>query len=109
MNLNRDTTIGAPASGLAGGCVRRDAEHSTRDACAPQTAIAVPFLHPDSAHEPGFIAADKNVCATLAFTLIELVLALAISAVVLVAITTLFFGALRLRDRVSDVATENLP
>lgn len=44
-----------------------------------------------------------------AFTLIEVVLALAISAIVLVAICTLFFGALRLRDRVSDVAAQNLP
>lgn len=44
-----------------------------------------------------------------AFTLIELTLALAISAVVLVAINTLFFGALRLRERVSDAATQTLP
>ncbi len=44
-----------------------------------------------------------------AFTLIELVIALAISAVVLVAINTLFFGAMKLRARVTEAAEQNLP
>lgn len=44
-----------------------------------------------------------------AFTLIEIVLALAISAVVLVAINTLFFGAMKLRARVTEAAEQNLP
>jgi type II secretion system protein J len=44
-----------------------------------------------------------------AFTLIEVIIAVAISAIVLASIGTLFFGALRLRDRVSDAAAQNLP
>src|SRR6185437_8848539 len=45
----------------------------------------------------------------IAFTLIEICLAIAISAVVLIAINTLFFGALRLRDRVTAAAEQSLP
>jgi prepilin-type N-terminal cleavage/methylation domain-containing protein len=43
------------------------------------------------------------------FTLIELVLALAIAAVVLAAINTVFFGALRLRTSTVAVAEQSLP
>lgn len=44
-----------------------------------------------------------------AFTLIEGVLALAISAIVLIAIGGVFAGALRLRDRTSDAVEGSLP
>lgn len=44
-----------------------------------------------------------------AFTLIEIVLALAIAAVVLTAINTVFFGALHLRTATVGVAEQSLP
>ncbi|HXC98395.1 MAG TPA: prepilin-type N-terminal cleavage/methylation domain-containing protein, partial [Verrucomicrobiae bacterium] len=44
-----------------------------------------------------------------AFTLIELVMALAIAAVVLAAINAVFFGALRLRASTVAVAEQTLP
>jgi prepilin-type N-terminal cleavage/methylation domain-containing protein len=44
-----------------------------------------------------------------AFTMIELLVALAISAIVLTAIGTLFFGALHLRLKASDAAELTLP
>jgi prepilin-type N-terminal cleavage/methylation domain-containing protein len=44
-----------------------------------------------------------------AFTLIELVLALAIASVVLAAIGTLFFGAMHLRSTTTAVAEQTLP
>ena len=43
------------------------------------------------------------------FTLIELLIAVAISATVLVVVDTLFFGALRLRSRVTEAAEGSLP
>jgi type II secretion system protein J len=46
---------------------------------------------------------------TRAFTLIEAILALAISAIVLVAIGGVFAGALRLRDRTADALDASLP
>lgn len=47
--------------------------------------------------------------APAAFTLIEVIISVAISAIILASIGALFFSALRLRDRVMDVATQNLP
>ncbi len=44
-----------------------------------------------------------------AFTLIEVLLATAIFSIVLVAINTIFFAALTLRQRTSDVLEESLP
>ena len=44
-----------------------------------------------------------------AFTLIEMLLALAICAIVLVAINGVFVAAVRLRDRTSDAIEESLP
>jgi prepilin-type N-terminal cleavage/methylation domain-containing protein len=44
-----------------------------------------------------------------AFTLIELLLALAIASVVLAAVGTVFFGALRLRSTTTAVAEQSLP
>jgi type II secretion system protein J len=43
------------------------------------------------------------------FTLIEAILALAVCAVVLVAINSVFFGALRLRAKTADAINESLP
>jgi type II secretion system protein J len=44
-----------------------------------------------------------------AFTLIEMLIAVAISATVLAVISTLFFSALRLREQASDAAEQTLP
>jgi type II secretion system protein J len=44
-----------------------------------------------------------------AFTLIEVLLAVAIFSIVLIAINAVFFGALRLRQRVSENVEEGLP
>ncbi len=44
-----------------------------------------------------------------AFTLIELLIAVAISAIVLSVVSTLFFSALRLRERAGEVAEQTLP
>ncbi len=44
-----------------------------------------------------------------AFTLIEMLLAVAICAIVLVAINGVFATAVRLRDKTSDVVEESLP
>jgi len=44
-----------------------------------------------------------------AFTLIELILALAIAAVVLSSISAVFFGALRMRNAATEAASETLP
>ncbi len=46
---------------------------------------------------------------TRAFTLIEVILALAIFAIVLVAINTAFFAALRLRQHTSDALENSIP
>jgi prepilin-type N-terminal cleavage/methylation domain-containing protein len=54
------------------------------------------------------LAFDSTKSAA-AFTLIELVLALAISSIVLAAIGTVFFGALRLRATIVAVAEQSLP
>ena len=47
--------------------------------------------------------------AKIAFTLIEVILAVGIFALVLVAINTAFFASIRLRQRTSDVLEEKLP
>ncbi len=47
--------------------------------------------------------------ATRAFTLIEMLIALAISGIVLAAINTVFFGAIRLRNRMTAVTEQTLP
>jgi type II secretion system protein J len=44
-----------------------------------------------------------------AFTLLELIIAIAISAIVLISINTLFFGAMHLRDQASEAADLLLP
>lgn len=44
-----------------------------------------------------------------AFTLIELLIAVAISAIVLISISTLFFGAMNLRERASESAGRTAP
>jgi len=44
-----------------------------------------------------------------AFTLIELIIAVAISAIVLASVSTLFFGAVHLRARASETAEMTLP
>lgn len=44
-----------------------------------------------------------------AFTLIELLIALAISAVILTAISTVFFGAIHMRNRTTEIAEQSLP
>jgi type II secretion system protein J len=44
-----------------------------------------------------------------AFTLIELLIAVAISAIVLATISTLFFGALHLREKAAEAAEQTLP
>lgn len=49
---------------------------------------------------------SKNIAA---FTLIELVLALAIAAVVIAAVNAVFFGALHLRSSTMAVAEQSLP
>jgi type II secretion system protein J len=43
------------------------------------------------------------------FTLLELLIAVAISAIVLAAINTLFFGALHLREKAAEAAEQTLP
>jgi len=45
----------------------------------------------------------------VAFTLIEMLIAVAISAMILASICAVFFGALRLRDTASDAASQTLP
>jgi type II secretion system protein J len=58
----------------------------------------------------GLRTADFNPGrATAAFTLIEMLLAIAICAIVLVAINGVFATAVRLRDRTSDAVEESLP
>ncbi|HVV73992.1 MAG TPA: prepilin-type N-terminal cleavage/methylation domain-containing protein, partial [Verrucomicrobiae bacterium] len=47
--------------------------------------------------------------AAVGFTLIELILAVGIFAIVMVAINTAFFAALRLRQHSSDALEESLP
>jgi len=79
---------------------------------------------PDLLRAPNFVAsaglatrdtAGSAACATRcsrqtrAFTLIEAILALAISAIVLVAIGGVFAGAMRLRDRTTDALDNSLP
>ncbi len=44
-----------------------------------------------------------------AFTLIELLIAVAISAIVLASVSTLFFGAVHLRERAGEAAAQTLP
>jgi len=56
--------------------------------------------------KPTIILAKGN---TAAFTLIELILAVGIFAIVMVAINTAFFAALRLRQRSSEALEEALP
>ncbi|MGH7973578.1 MAG: PulJ/GspJ family protein, partial [Limisphaerales bacterium] len=51
----------------------------------------------------------SNRKATAAFTLIELILAIGIFAIVMVAINTAFFAALRLRQHSSEALEEALP
>jgi type II secretion system protein J len=48
-------------------------------------------------------------CETRAFTLIEVLLALAVSAIVLAAISGVFYSALRLRERTSALLDESVP
>ncbi len=50
-----------------------------------------------------------QLCFTSAFTLIEVLLAVAIASVVLTAIGSLFFGAMQLRARTAEVTEANLP
>lgn len=47
--------------------------------------------------------------STAAFTLLEVLLAITVGSVVLAAITTVFFGALRLRERTSRLIENGLP
>jgi type II secretion system protein J len=54
-----------------------------------------------------------QICATLrrrhAFTLIELILAIGVMAIVLIAINGVFFSAMRLREKTLDAVGESLP
>src|SRR4051794_38477793 len=51
----------------------------------------------------------RNIFAAGAFTLIEILLAVAIFAIVLAAINTVFYGALRLRNRTTQALEKSLP
>ncbi|MDB6021586.1 MAG: hypothetical protein JWQ04_1443 [Pedosphaera sp.] len=59
-------------------------------------------LFPDTHHAP-------RTTHHAAFTLIELLIAVAISAIVLASISTLFFSALHLRERAAEAAEQTLP
>ncbi len=56
-----------------------------------------------------FIEAETNPLRLRAFTLMEMLLAIAVSAIVVIAINTAFFSALRLRERTTAVVEESLP
>ena len=57
----------------------------------------------------GHLILQNPRAGAAAFTLIELLIAVAISATVLVVVNTLFFGAMRLRSRVTEAAEQTLP
>jgi type II secretion system protein J len=50
-----------------------------------------------------------QLCATRAFTLIELILCIAIMAIVLIAMNAVFFSAFRLREHTDRVIAESMP
>lgn len=52
---------------------------------------------------------EKNIATQRAFTLIELILAIGVAAIVLVAANAVLFGALHLRDQTSDAVDVNTP
>src|SRR3954453_5410083 len=55
------------------------------------------------------VEAEYAIRKANAFTLMEVMLALAVSAIVLAAIGGVFFGALRLRDRTAAMLDETAP
>ena len=65
---------------------RRDAGRNTRDACAPQIN-----------------------CASSAFTLIEVLISIAVFAIIMVAISNVFFGALNLRRKTVESIDAAIP
>ena len=52
---------------------------------------------------------DPRSADDFAFTMIELLIAVAISAIILASINTLFFGALHLRSKATEAAEQTLP
>lgn len=52
---------------------------------------------------------ETNIAAQHAFTLIELILAIGVAAIVLVAANAVLFGALHLRDQTADAVDANAP
>src|SRR5712671_3751317 len=58
-------------------------------------------------HSPSPLASRFNT--SVAFTLIEVMLALAVSAIVLAAIGGVFYSAMRLRERTSAMLDESAP
>ena len=52
---------------------------------------------------------EKNIATQRAFTLIELILAIGVAAIVLVAANAVLFAALHLRDATADAVDANTP
>ncbi len=72
------------------------------------TPCAPVFAMPVAAHKK-VTRANKPALAQTAFTLIELILAIGIMAIVMIAINAVFFSAMRLRERSASTVEESLP
>src|SRR4051812_26961616 len=68
-----------------------------------------PFGHLTAATAMSFTHSYRIARCRKAFTLIEIMLAVAIFAIVLVAINSVFYSALRLRRKASEAIEQSLP
>src|SRR4030095_10731352 len=84
----------------AGNGTLREAEHADRRITTDNAELLSAVMHANR---------QRTLQRERAFTLLEILLALAISAIVLAGIGTVFYGAIHLRDRTAAAIEASVP